>query len=69
MGEWLRPGQHIDLVGVFRPDMREAGDAVLLKSKIYCDTRAGVTKEAGDLCDLLARGIILDSDVLGDLFD
>ncbi len=69
MGDWLRPGQHVDLVGAFRPDMREADDAVLLKSKIYCDTRAGATKEAGDLCDPLARGIISDSDVLGDLFD
>ena len=26
-GAWLRPGQHIDLVGAFRPDMREADDA------------------------------------------
>jgi ornithine cyclodeaminase len=69
MGEWLRSGQHIDLVGAFRPDMREADDGVLQKSKIYCDTRAGTTKEAGDLCDPLARGIISDSDVLGDLFD
>jgi len=68
-GDWLRPGQHIDLVGAFRPDMREADDAVLLRSKIYCDTRAGATKEAGDLCDPLARGVISDSDVLGDLFD
>lgn len=69
MGDWLRPGQHVDLVGAFRPDMREADDAALLKSKIYCDTRAGATKEAGDLCDPLARGIISDSDVSGDLFD
>lgn len=68
-GAWLRPGQHIDLVGAFRPDMREADDAVLGRARIFCDTRAGAMKEAGDLCDPLARGIITDADVEADLFD
>lgn len=68
-GEWLRSGQHIDLVGSFRPDMREADDVVLKRSKVYCDTRGGAMKEAGDLCDPLSRGIITEADVLADLFD
>ena len=68
-GEWLRPGQHIDLVGGFRPDMREADDAALKRSKVYCDTRGGAMKEAGDLCDPLSRGVIDETDVLADLFD
>jgi ornithine cyclodeaminase len=68
-GNWLRPGQHVDLVGAFRPDMREADDTVLKRARIFCDTRAGAMKEAGDLSDPLARGIIGDTDVLADLFD
>ena len=68
-GAWLRPGQHIDLVGAFRPDMREADDAVLGRARIFCDTRAGAMKEAGDLCDPLARGIITEADMEADLFD
>ncbi len=68
-GDWLRAGQHIDLVGAFRPDMREADDAVLGRARIFCDTRAGAMKEAGDLCDPLARGIISKNDVEADLFD
>lgn len=68
-GAWLRPGQHLDLVGAFRPDMREADDDVLHRARIFCDTRAGATKEAGDLCDPLARGVISQTDVLADLFD
>jgi len=68
-GVWLRPGQHIDLVGAFRPDMREADDAVLGRARIFCDTRAGAMKEAGDLCDPLARGVITEQDVEADLFD
>lgn len=68
-GGWLRPGQHVDLVGAFRPDMREADDAVLTRARLFCDTWAGATKEAGDLCDPLARGVISEDDVEGDLFD
>jgi len=68
-GAWLRPGQHIDLVGAFRPDMREADDAALKRARIFCDTKAGAMKEAGDLSDPLARGVIAESDVLADLFD
>tara|TARA_R110000787_G_C13442210_1_gene446491 strand:+ start:6502 stop:7443 length:942 start_codon:yes stop_codon:yes gene_type:complete len=68
-GAWLRPGQHIDLVGAFRPDMREADDAVLGRARIFCDTRAGAMKEAGDLCDPLARGAISEGDIEADLFD
>ncbi len=68
-GNWLRPGQHVDLVGAFRPDMREADDAVLKRTRIFCDTRAGAMKEAGDLCDPLSRGVISEADVEADLFD
>ena len=68
-GGWLRPGQHVDLVGAFRPDMREADDAVLARARLFCDTRPGATKEAGDLCDPLARGVIAEDDIEGDLFD
>lgn len=68
-GNWLRPGQHIDLVGAFRPDMREADDTVLKRARIFCDTRSGAMKEAGDLSDPLARGVITEADVLADLFD
>ncbi|MEX0693851.1 MAG: ornithine cyclodeaminase family protein [Rhodospirillales bacterium] len=68
-GDWLRPGQHIDLVGAFRPDMREADDTALQRSRVYCDTRAGAMHEAGDLCDPLDRDVISEADVLADLFD
>lgn len=68
-GAWLRPGQHIDLVGAFRPDMREADDTVLERARIFCDTKAGAMTEAGDLCDPLERGVIKDTDVLADLFE
>lgn len=68
-GNWLRPGQHVDLVGAFRPDMREADDTVLKRARVFCDTKSGAMKEAGDLCDPIARGVISEQDVLADLFE
>jgi ornithine cyclodeaminase len=31
-GKWLLPGQHLDLVGAFRPDMREADSEAVMTS-------------------------------------
>jgi len=68
-GDWLVPGQHLDLVGSFRPDMREADDVCVKRSKVYCDTRDGAMKEAGDLVQPIANGTLRVEDVIGDLFD
>lgn len=68
-GRWLRPGQHLDLVGGFTPEMREADDEAVRRASLFVDTRAGALKEAGDLVDPLRRGVIAEGDVLGDLFD
>ncbi len=66
-GEWLKPGAHVDLVGGFRPDMREADDATVLRARLYCDARFTAVAEAGDLCDPIGRGII-DEAAITDLF-
>lgn len=48
-GEWLRPGVHLDLVGAFRPAMREVdGEAVAL-SEVFVDHLDSARAEAGDL--------------------
>jgi alanine dehydrogenase len=67
-GEWLKPGAHVDLVGSFRPDMREADDEVLRRARIFVDTRVAL-QEAGDLVDPIRRGVISAADIQGDLFD
>jgi len=67
-GAWLRPGSHLDLVGGFTPEMREADDEAARRAKIFVDTRAGATREAGDIAEPLARGIITETDIQADLF-
>jgi alanine dehydrogenase len=66
-GAWLKPGTHVDLVGGFRPDMREADDEAVLRARLFCDARFTAVAEAGDLCDPLERGIIDDA-AITDLF-
>jgi ornithine cyclodeaminase len=66
-GAWLNPGQHLDLVGAFTPEMREADDAAIVRGELYVDTRSGAFSESGELIGALARGIIDRSAVRGEL--
>ena len=68
-GAWLKPGVHLDLVGAFTPKMRETDDDAIRRSHIYVDTRGGALKEAGDIVQPLASGVIAEADIAGDLFD
>lgn len=69
LGKWLKPGQHLDLVGGFTPAMREADDEAVRRASVYVDTRAGAMKEAGDIVQPLASGALEAEAVKGDLFD
>ena len=55
-GEWLQAGTHVDLVGAFRPDMRESDDELIRKAAVFVDTRAGALVEAGDLTQAMESG-------------
>lgn len=66
-GAWLQPGTHLDLVGGFRRDMREADDAAVARARIVVDTYAGALAEAGDLVQPLAAGVIVREQVLAEL--
>ncbi|WP_320775646.1 ornithine cyclodeaminase family protein [Streptomyces sp. CRN 30] len=65
-GEWLRPGTHLDLVGGFRPTMREADDTCVRRGTVFIDTPQAV-RESGDLTQPLARGVLTPDDIRGTL--
>jgi alanine dehydrogenase len=66
-GTWLRPGTHLDLVGGFTPEMREADDAAVARARVYVDTDAAL-HEAGDIVQPLNSGHLARERIVGDLF-
>jgi ornithine cyclodeaminase len=68
-GRYVRPGTHIDLIGGFTPQMREADDDVVRSGTLFVDMLTAALREAGDVVDPIARGVISTSAVRGDLFD
>lgn len=67
-GEWITPGTHVDLIGAFRAEMREADDALLQKARIFVDSRDTTMHHIGELKIPLASGAIAETDVLADLY-
>jgi ornithine cyclodeaminase len=66
-GAWLKPGQHLDLIGAFRPDMREADDEAVRRARLFIDARFSVLDECGDISQPLEAGLIKETDIT-DLF-
>jgi ornithine cyclodeaminase/alanine dehydrogenase-like protein (mu-crystallin family) len=67
-GEWLQPGTHVDLVGAYRPTMREADDTCIRRARVFVDTRDGALNEAGDIIQAIDSGAMTAADISGDLF-
>jgi ornithine cyclodeaminase len=67
-GEWLRPGQHVDLIGAYRPDMREADDEVLRRGRLFVDSRDTTVDHVGELMIPISKGVITQDDVIADFY-
>jgi ornithine cyclodeaminase len=68
-GILLKPGAHVDLIGAYLPDMREADDDVVRRAgRIFVDTRVGCER-SGEIGEPLARGLIGSDGIVADLFD
>ena len=57
-GDWLQEGAHLDLVGGYRPEVRETDDTSIRRSTVFCDTLGGAPKAAGDLTQPIASGVL-----------
>ena len=68
-GAWLRPGQHVDLIGAYRPDLREADDEALKRARIFVDSRETTLDHIGELKIPLEAGTISREDVVADYYE
>jgi ornithine cyclodeaminase len=69
LGGNLRPGTHLDLVGGYTPDTREADDEAARRARVFVDRRESAFEGVGDILQPIANGAIGTADVLGDLYD
>lgn len=67
-GAWLQPGQHVDLIGAYRPDMREVDDAALQKARVFVDSRETTIGHIGELKIPIASGAFHATDVVADYY-
>jgi ornithine cyclodeaminase/alanine dehydrogenase-like protein (mu-crystallin family) len=69
LGADLRPGLHLDLVGGYTPETREADDEAARRARVFVDLRESAFGGVGDILQPIASGAIRETDVLGDLYD
>jgi ornithine cyclodeaminase/alanine dehydrogenase-like protein (mu-crystallin family) len=68
-GALLKPGAHVDLIGAYMPNMREAdNDVVRRAGMIFVDTRA-YCESSGEIGQPLASGLISRETTAADMFD
>jgi alanine dehydrogenase len=62
-GAWLSPGVHVDLVGAYRPEMREADDEAIGLARVFIDAWFTAGEHCGDICQPLAAGLLRKDDI------
>jgi len=68
-GEWINTGTHLDLIGAFKPDMREIDDNLLKDCDLFVDSRETTIGHIGEIEIPLRKGTITEDDILGDFYE
>ena len=68
-GDWLQPGQHLDLIGAYRPDMREVDDTAISRARLFVDSRATTIHHIGEIMMPIASGAISEGHIAADFYD
>ncbi|MFG6498895.1 ornithine cyclodeaminase family protein [Sulfitobacter sp. 1A13191] len=68
-GDWLQPGQHVDLIGAYRPDMREVDDTALLRARVFVDSFDTTIGHIGEINIPLEAGTITRDHLVADYYE
>ena len=68
-GDWLQPGQHLDLIGAYKPGMREVDDRAMQRARLFVDARATTVHHIGEIMDPIASGAITEAHIVADYYD
>ena len=67
LGDWIRPGTHTDFIGNHHATKRECDTALVLKARVYVDSRVNAFKEAGEILVPISEGVFKREDVVAEL--
>ncbi len=68
-GDWLQPGQHVDLIGAYRPDMREVDDTAITRARVFVDLSLITIGHIGEINIPLETGVIARDHLVADYYD
>ncbi len=66
-GAWIKEGTHTDFIGNHHATKRECDTALVVKSKVYADSRDNCFREAGEILVPISEGVFKKEDVIGQL--
>jgi 1-pyrroline-2-carboxylate reductase [NAD(P)H] len=66
-GAWVKAGTHTDFIGNHHATKRECDTALVVKAKVYVDSRDNGFREAGEILVPIAEGAFRKEDVVGQL--
>ncbi|EPJ54924.1 MAG: ornithine cyclodeaminase [Osedax symbiont Rs2] len=66
-GDWVSAGTHVDLVGNHSPDKRECDSQLVLKAKVFVDSKLNVMAEAGEILIPIAKGLTTEAVIRAEL--
>lgn len=69
LGEWVKPGTHVNLVGSSRAGPVEADHALVLAARFFADHREGVLLQGAEYLRARDAGLIGEDHVLGEIGD
>ncbi|MCG8650499.1 MAG: ornithine cyclodeaminase family protein [Pirellulales bacterium] len=66
-GDWIEEGTHTDFIGNHHATKRECDSPLVVKSKLYADSRDNCFREAGEILVPISEGVITEQSVVGQL--
>jgi 1-pyrroline-2-carboxylate reductase [NAD(P)H] len=68
-GDWVRPGTHTDFFGNHERTGRECDTELIVKARVFVDSRTNVLNEAGEILIPIEEGCVDASVIIGELSD
>lgn len=69
LGEWVKPGTHINAVGACAPVNRELDSQLMAKARVFCDHQESILHESGDFLIPMKEGLYGETHLLGTVGD